>query len=175
MNKLNQLENINKVLKPPQELSGIFLPEDSKKRFDFMFIAEMPSRNVPSDWDGKSNYNFNVTKTDRFLQNMMVRCDVDGSYITDIVKESNIPREPTEIEIQKWLPFLLKEIEIIQPKAIIVFGKRTYKIFGQFVKPLITNEIKVDWVFHYSQQGAKTNVEVEQRFSEVINKIRNSE
>ena len=174
MNKLKRLENLNKTLKPPQEISGLFLPDDSKKQFDFMFVAEMPSKNKPKNWDGVSNYNFNVTKRDKFLQKIMRYNHVDGSYVTDIVKEINIPRKPKPDEIKERLPHLLKEIKIIQPKAIIVLGKRTYVSFRRFVEPLIPKEVLVDYVFHYSQQGAKTNTEVEQRFSEVINKMKSN-
>lgn len=175
LNRLNKLENLNKTLKLPKELGGVFLPRNSKNQFNFMFIAEMPSMNEPKDWDGENNYNFDVTKRDKSLQAMMMKYGVGGSYVTDIVKKKDGPREPTKTEIQKWLPFLIKEIKIIQPKAIIVLGKRTYKVsFRPFVEPLISKEIKVDYVYHYSQQGAKTNLEVEQRFSEVVNKMRSS-
>ncbi len=174
-NKLSELENLNKTLKSPQELSGMFLPEGSPEQYDFMFVAEMPSMREPKDISGLGG-NFNVSAPDRFLQKMMIEYRVAGSYITDIVKSGGIARKPTKAEIQKWLPFLLKEIEIIRPKNIVVIGDRTYrKSFKPFVQPFIPKSIKVDWVYHYSQQGSKTNAEVEQRFSEVINKMRNSE
>ncbi|MBU3901394.1 hypothetical protein KJ590_03595 [Patescibacteria group bacterium] len=174
--KLNKLENLNKILKPPPlELGGKFLPEGSSKQYDFMFVAEKPSMNIPKDWDGKSNYNFDVTKRDKFFQTMMVKYGVDGNYATDIVKERGRPGKPAKAEIQEWLPFLRKEIEIIQPKVIIVVGERTYnESFKPFVKSSIPKDIKVDWVYHYRQQGSKTDVEVEQRFGEVINRMRYS-
>jgi len=137
-----------------------------------MFIAEMPSMGTLKDISGLGG-NFNMSAPDKFLQKMMITYGVTGSYVTDIVKRGDIPRRPTKEEIRQWLPFLLKEIEIIQPKAIIVLGKRTYdKNFKLFVGPYISKKITVDWAFHYSQQGAKTNVEVEQRFSEVIKKMK---
>jgi hypothetical protein len=43
---------------------------------------------------------------------------------------------------------------------------------GRFVEPHIPKHIKVDWVWHYSQQGRKSNAEIEQKFGEVINRIR---
>jgi len=45
--------------------------------------------------------------------------------------------------------------------------------FKPFVEPLINGNIKVDWVFHYRQQGAETNFEAEQRFSEVVLRKKN--
>jgi len=170
-NKLNKLKNLNKTLKPPKELSGVFLPGNSKNQFNFMFIAEMPSMNEPKDWDGKSNYNFNVTKRDKFFQEMLVKYGVAGSYVTDIVKERDVPRRPTSTEIQKWLPFLLKEIKIIQPKTIIVLGKRTYEeSFKPLVEPRIPKGIKIDYVFHYSPQVSRNKFE--RKFSEVISRIK---
>ena len=170
--KIDKLKQLNKTLKMPHELSGVFLPIDSPKRFDFMFIAEMPSMNEPKEKGGDINYNFGVTAEDKFLRELMVKYDVAGSYVTDIVKKRNKPGRPTKEEIKRWLPFLLTEIEIIQPKYIVILGKTNYdNNFKKFVEPSIPNEIKVNWVYHYSQQGRKTNVEVEQRFKEVVNKI----
>lgn len=175
--KLKDLEDLNKKLTPPKELGGLFLPIGVDKQFDIMFVAEMPSMNEPKEEKDKANnFNFGTSARDKFLQYLLVKYGVGGSYITDIVKERDIPRKPVKGEIQKWLPFLLREIEIIQPKGIIVLGKRTYEAsFRPFVEPLISREIKIDYVFHYSQQGAKTNAEVEQRFGEVVERIRSSE
>lgn len=170
--KLNKLENLNKTLNPPRELGGMFLPIYSEKRFDFMFVSEMPSMNDPNKKASKNeNFNFCVTARDMFLQEMMIKYDVSGSYVTDIVKERDIPRRPTKSEIQKWLPFLLQEIEIIKPKTIIVLGKRTYEAsFKPFVESLISKDIKVDYVFHYSSQVPRRKFE--QRFGKVISKTK---
>ena len=132
--------------------------------------------NEPKEKDGKNeSFNFDVTARDMFFQEMMTKYGVAGSYVTDIVKERNIPRKPTKTEIQEWLPFLLKEIKINQPKAIIVLGKRTYETsFKPYVEPLITERgIRVEYVFHYSSQVPRNKFE--RRFSEVISRIRNSE
>ena len=172
--KLNKLKQLNKTLNPLQELGGVFLPNDSPEQFNFMFVAEMPSMNEPKDWDGKSNYNFNVTARDKFFQQMMVKYGVAGSYATDIVKKRDVPRRPTKEEIKTWLPFLLKEVEIIQPKAIIVLGKRTYEVsFKPFVEPQISKEIRIDYVFHYSSQVPRNRFE--RRFSDVISRMKKSE
>jgi uracil-DNA glycosylase family 4 len=171
-NKLKKLEIINRPLKP---LGGLFLPTGSQKQFEFMFVAEMPSMNEPNEMKEGKSFNFGVTAEDKFLQKLMIKNNVAGSYVTDIVKRRDRPRRPTRDEINQWLPVLIEEIEIIQPKYIIVLGKTNYDVnFRKFVEPLIPKDIKIDWVWHYSQQGSKTNVEVEQRFSEIIDKMRNN-
>src|SRR3989344_5789349 len=108
--KLKKLDDLNKDLRPPRELSGVFLPVGSQKQFDFMFVAEMPSMKTPKDISGLGG-NFNVSAPDRLLQKMMIQCGVAGSYVTDIVKKGDVARKPTKAEIQEWLPFVLKEIE----------------------------------------------------------------
>jgi hypothetical protein len=47
--RLSRLEALNKTLNPMHDLSGVFLPVGSPKQFDVMFLAEMPSMNVPKD------------------------------------------------------------------------------------------------------------------------------
>jgi uracil-DNA glycosylase family 4 len=172
VNKLNKLKDLNKILKSPDELGGMFLPKGYKERFDIMFLAEMPSMNEPKDERKRSkNYNFGITARDIFFQEMMKKYSVAGCYVTDIVKGRDIPRMPTKAEIEKWLPFLLKEIVIIKPKAIVVLGLRTYKkSFKPFVEPSINKNIRVDYVFHYCSQV--TRKKFEQRFAEVISKVR---
>ena len=165
----DEIKELNKLLKPPKELGGKFLPEGLEKRFDFMFVAEMPSMNEPGKIS--ANFNFNLTARDKFFQEMMVKYGVGGNYVTDIVKERSKPRRPTEKEIKKWLKFLLKEVKIINPKAIIVLGKRTYEqSFRPYVEPNIPGAIKVDYVFHYSSRVPKKKFE--DRFREVVGKVR---
>jgi uracil-DNA glycosylase family 4 len=171
--RMQRLKELNGSLERPQALSGEFVPEGCPNQFEFMFVAEMPSMSEPKNSTGIfPNYSAAAHRGE-FLKEMLTKCGVAGSYVTDIVKARDIPRRPTRMEIEKWLPFLLQEVEIIQPKAIVVFGKRTYDAsFKPFVEPRIPKHIKVDWVWHYSQQGAKSNAEIEQKFGEVINRIR---
>jgi len=166
--RLSRLGELNKELNPPNDLSGVFLPVGSKEQFDLMFLAEMPSMNVPEGWvEGQPIPNFGETARDRFLQEMMIKYEVAGSYVTDIVKTRDVPRRPRPDEIARWLPFLLKEIEIIGPKALVVIGKRTYDgSFRPFVEQHVPKHIKVDWVFHYSNQV--TRAKFEGRFRDVI-------
>jgi len=164
-NKATRIENLNKSLKPPKELGGNFIPDGFRKKFDFMFIAEMPSMREPeSIQELHTSYNF---KGDKRLNEIMAECRVGGSYVTDIVKERGLPGRPTEKQIKKWLPFLLKEINIIKPKYIIVIGKKNYfNNFKLWVEPQIDKKVKADWVFHYVPRIKKDKFE--SRFREVI-------
>ena len=166
--KIRKIEKLNKTLESQKELGGTFLPVGVKEQFDIMFIAEMPSMKTPKIIN--QDFNFKVTARDRFFQEMLVKYGVGGSYVTDIVKERNIPRRPTKEEIKEWLPFLLKEIEIIDPRAIVVLGKRTYDAsFKRNVEPFISQNIKIDYVFHYSSQVPRSKFE--ERFAEVVDRI----
>jgi uracil-DNA glycosylase len=90
------------------------------------------------------------------------------------VKERGKPGRPIKEQIAEWLPFLLKEIEIIKPKHIIVLGKGNYeRDFKPFIEPRLSNAIKTDWVFHYSTQVPRWKFEP--RFREVINRLKYSE
>ena len=163
-NRATQIEKLNKSLKPPKELGGNFIPDGYKKQFEFIFIAEMPSMRGPFN---TQNNNF---KGDKLLNETMVKYGVGGSYVTDIVKERGLPGRPTEEQIKKWLPFLLKEISIIKPKYIIVLGKTNYfRNFNLMVDSQIDKNITVDWVFHYARRVPRKKFE--QRFCEVISKF----
>ena len=137
-----------------------------------MFLAEMPSMNVPIDYvEGQPIPNFAETARDKFLQEMMRKYGVDGSYVTDIVKTRDVPRRPTRTEVENWLPFLLKEIEIIEPQTLVVIGRRTYdQSFRPFVAQHIPKNIKIDWVFHYSNQVPRQRFE--DKFREVLGRLR---
>jgi uracil-DNA glycosylase family 4 len=165
---------LTRQLRPPEELGGVFLPRDASPQFDLMFLAEMPSRREPKE-NGRKLVNFNfdasVGARDRFLRDMMLKYGVGGSYVTDIVKRRAVPRRQTRAEILTWLPFLLEEIAIIRPKALVVLGKRTYEqSYLPHVASRIKDDIPVDYVFHYSNQVPREKFE--QRFALVIHKLR---
>jgi uracil-DNA glycosylase len=169
-NKTGKLKEINGALKPPDELGGVFLPRGDKERFDIMFVAEMPTMIGPTS---EKDINFNRTARDMFLQEMMRKYGVAGSYVTDIVKECAKPGIPAGDKICKWRPFLLQEIEIIGPRAIVVLGRRTYESsFRPFVQPYIGASIIIDYVYHYCSQVPRRKFE--ERFAEVIGKIKSA-
>lgn len=169
--KVEKINKLNKSLKHPEELSGLFLPKKHKKNFNFMIVAEIPSMNEPKNISLDENFNFSVTKRDDFFQKMLVKYGLAGSYVTDIVKKRDIAKQPTKKEIKKWLPFILKEIEIIEPKNIIVIGKRTYEhSFLPFIEPLVSKNIKIEYIFHYCSQVSRSKFE--KRLKEIVEKFK---
>ncbi len=170
-NRARAIARLNRTLRHPDELGGVFLPPGYRPQFDLMLLGEMPSLNEPQGIDVKqANFNLNVTSRDKFLQDMMVKYGAAGSYVTDIVKRRDKPRQPTKREILTWLPFLLKEITFIRPKGLVVLGKRTYEeTFLPYVAPHIPAHIHFDYVFHYSSQVPRGKFE--KRFALVITKL----
>lgn len=165
--KVEKINKLNKSLKQPEELAGMFLPRGYKEQFDIMFVAEMPSMNEPKGVLAEDNFNFGVTARDRFFQDMLVKYGAAGSYVTDIVKARDIPRQPTEKEIKEWLNFLLEEIKIIGPRVIIVIGQRTYEqSFRPFIEQLAPKDIKIDYIFHYCSQVPRDKFE--ERFKKIV-------
>ena len=74
-------------------------------------IGEMPSLNEPSNADPEVNYNFNVTERDVFLQTMMIKYGLGGSYVTDIVKDRDVPRQPTPDDPVDYLEMPLRAVK----------------------------------------------------------------
>jgi uracil-DNA glycosylase family 4 len=157
--KEESIIELNRSLKYPKEISGVFLFPRRRPNYEYLFVSEMPSMNKAVNQRNKVQ-NFNVSSRDFFLQDMLDKYGLAGSYVTDIVKRRNYPRIPTKEEIEKWRPFLLKEIAIIKPRRIIVLGRRTYEhSFQPFIEPKIPKSIKIVWIYHYSSQVSRAKFE----------------
>ena len=95
---------------------GRFLPS-----VNVMFIAEMPTippKNI--GWYPEDNF--------PHLAGLFEKFGLGGSYITDIVKTSTKAGRPTQKEIDKYFPFLEREIELLKPKIIVALGDNAFKI-----------------------------------------------
>lgn len=85
-----------------------------------MFIGE-----APGEQEAKRGRPF-VGASGRFLDELlqsiqMQRADV---YITNIVKDRPPEnRDPTQAEIRLYAPFLLRQIDLIQPRVIVTLGR----------------------------------------------------
>src|SRR5262245_58613158 len=120
----NEIKALNKTLNPACDLSGLFLPVEAPKQFNVMFVAEMPSMNVPKGWvQGDVIPNFSETARDRFLQDMMVKYGVGGSYVTDIVKTRDYPRQSTRGRGKPWAAVSLKRNRNSAAAGLNCFGQ----------------------------------------------------
>jgi uracil-DNA glycosylase len=85
-----------------------------------MFIGE-----APGEWEAKSGRPF-VGASGRFLNELLglIGLQREEVYITNVVKDRPPEnRDPTVAEINLYTPFLVRQIEIIQPRVIATLGR----------------------------------------------------
>lgn len=99
---------------------------DGNPNADIVFIGEAPGKK-----EDELGLPF-VGASGKFLNAMleqagMARSDV---YITNIVKyRPPNNRDPKPAEKQAFLPYLLRQLEIIQPKVVITLGRHSMEYF----------------------------------------------
>jgi uracil-DNA glycosylase len=100
---------------------------------DIMFIGE-----APGEREAKKGEPF-VGASGRLLNELLAGLGLarEDIYITNVVKDrppSN--RDPSKAEIELYTPFLLRQIEVIQPKVIATLGRFAMDfIFQTFAMP----------------------------------------
>lgn len=95
---------------------------DGNINADIIFVGEAPGKK--EDETGKPF----VGASGRFLDIMLEEAGMkrNGVYITNIVKyRPPGNRDPTKAEKAEFWPFLLKQIDIIQPRIIITLGRHS--------------------------------------------------
>lgn len=93
---------------------------------DLMLIAEAPG--PEEEKAGRPVAGAAGGKLDQILKAMGL--SRDSVYITNLCKfrpamergEAHLKRRPNPEEMRAWLPFLLTEIEIVEPRAIVLLG-----------------------------------------------------
>ena len=93
---------------------------------DIVFIGEAPGKN--EDLQGKPF----VGAAGKFLNEMLAQAGMERSdvYITNIVKyRPPNNRDPLPDEKAAFLPYLLRQIEIINPKVVITLGRHSMEYF----------------------------------------------
>lgn len=93
---------------------------------DIVFIGEAPGKS-----EDEQGLPF-VGAAGKFLNEMLAEAGMDRSdvYITNIVKyRPPNNRDPLPEEKTAFLPYLLKQLEIIDPKAIITLGRHSMEYF----------------------------------------------
>jgi len=99
---------------------------DGSPDAEIVFIGEAPGKN--EDLQGKPF----VGAAGKFLNEMLAQAGMDRSdvYITNIVKyRPPNNRDPLPEEKAAFWPYLLKQLEIIQPKVVITLGRHSMEYF----------------------------------------------
>lgn len=130
--KSNQLEDLKEGIIASRicpELAGQatqLVMGDGDPDADIVFIGEAPGKN--EDEQGKPF----VGAAGKFLNEMLSAAGMERSdvYITNIVKyRPPNNRDPLPDEKAAFLPYLLRQLEIIDPKAIITLGRHSMEYF----------------------------------------------
>ena len=174
-----QLEELNKEIAEFAKgrgwgeiwLEGTFLPRYLPHRCDVVFVSIQASTKFLENPHLKFLGNFNFSKTNIKMQERMVKFGFGGSYVTDIVKlQRPADQRPTKEDIEMFLPFLKKEIEIVNPKIIVALGGHAYNILNEYKDRLGIK--KLFNVFHPAGTAAKTDKERDEQFKKLQEEIK---
>lgn len=108
---------------------------DGNINAEIVFIGEAPGKN-----EDEQGLPF-VGAAGKFLNEMLAAADMQRSdvYITNIVKyRPPNNRDPLPEEKKAFWPYLLKQLQIIQPKVIITLGRHSMEYFlpGMFISQI---------------------------------------
>jgi DNA polymerase len=99
---------------------------DGNINADIVFIGEAPGKN-----EDEQGLPF-VGAAGKFLNEMLAAADMDRGdvYITNIVKyRPPNNRDPLPEEKKAFWPYLLKQLQIIEPKVVITLGRHSMEYF----------------------------------------------
>lgn len=99
---------------------------DGNVNADIVFIGEAPGKN-----EDEQGLPF-VGAAGKFLNEMLAAAEMDRSdvYITNIVKyRPPNNRDPLPDEKKAFWPFLLKQLQVINPKVVITLGRHSMEYF----------------------------------------------
>ena len=122
-----KLEKLNKLKKKIQLIKNCDLKKnatnlvfsDGNINSKIMIIGEGPGAN--EDAEGKPF----VGRAGKLLDKMLAAIQLDRTkvYISNVVNyRPPANRKPTEVEIERYLPYLKNHIEIINPKILLLLG-----------------------------------------------------
>ena len=106
---------------------------DGNPKSKIMFVGEAPGAN--EDEEGLPF----VGRAGALLDKMLAAIDLDRKkvYISNIINyRPPNNRRPTDVEIKRYLPFITKHIEIINPKILVLLGSTA-------MNALIGNEVVI--------------------------------
>ena len=114
---------------------------DGNPNAKIMIIGEGPGAN--EDLEGVPF----IGRTGELLDKMLssINLDRDNTYITNVVNyRTPENRNPTEEEIARYLPYLTKHIEIINPTILVLLGSAALKtVIGS---DKVISEIRGKWI-----------------------------
>jgi len=132
MSKQKQLEGVardmieNKVC-PELAASAIQLvPGEGSANADIMFVGEAPG--AAEDLEGRPF----IGASGKFLTEMLKENGLsrDDVFITSVLKyRPPKNRDPRPDEVAEFIPYLYKQIDIIQPKVIVTLGRYAMNVF----------------------------------------------
>ena len=136
-----KLEKLNKLKKKIENIKNCDLKNsatnivfgDGNISAKIMFIGEGPG--AQEDAEGIPF----VGRAGKLLDKMLESINLNRSkiYISNVVNyRPPLNRRPTEIEIERYLPFLKEHIEIINPKILVLLGSTA-------LNTLIGNEVVI--------------------------------
>jgi uracil-DNA glycosylase family 4 len=99
---------------------------DGNLNAEIVFIGEAPGRK-----EDESGLPF-VGASGKFLNEMLAQAGLERSdvYITNVVKyRPPKNRDPKPAEKKAFMPYLLKQLEIIYPKVVITLGRHSMEYF----------------------------------------------
>lgn len=99
---------------------------DGNPDADIVFIGEAPGKK-----EDESGLPF-VGASGKFLNEMLAQAGLERTdiYITNIVKyRPPNNRDPKPSEKKAFLPYLLRQLEIIEPKVVITLGRHSMEYF----------------------------------------------
>ena len=136
-----KLEKLNKLKKKIQSIKNCDLKKnatnlvfaDGNVNSKIMIIGEGPGAN--EDAEGKPFVGRAGKLLDRMLE--AIKLDRTKVYISNVVNyRPPANRKPTEIEIERYLPYLKSHIEIINPEILVLLGSTA-------LNTLIGNEVVI--------------------------------
>lgn len=141
MNKQAALDDIKRAIVDegicPQLAAGAtnLVMGDGNVDADIVFIGEAPGKN-----EDEQGLPF-VGAAGKFLNEMLAQADMDRSdvYITNIVKyRPPNNRDPLPEEKKAFWPYLIKQLQVIDPKVVITLGRHSMEYFlpGMYISQI---------------------------------------
>lgn len=125
------------------------VPGEGSDNADLMFIGEAPG------WYEDQQGRPFVGPAGQFLDKLLALINLNRNqvYIANVIKcrpQGN--RDPLPVEIQNCHPYLIRQIEIIQPRIIITLGRYSMSMFfpGKSISKIHGTAIKQDNTIYYA-------------------------